>query len=168
MLLCTSNYLHPTTKSLILSIENMSSCNKKKQCPPRWTLSTTVTSLYWVVPLIPRHSEYLSTPLRCHRDPTTKIPSFQHPTVTVSIQHPFQQSHPFLRNMYSCNKNTVSPTPSSVLTLGAVLLIPLRVPSHPKCTCVPLTNFIYHSDILTLGGPAYTPSEYLPGPRWES
>ena len=29
-----------------------------------------------------------------------------------------------------------------------VLLILLRVPSHPKCNCVPLTNFIHHSDIL--------------------
>ena len=34
MLLCTSNYLHPTTKSPILSLENMFSCNKKNSVPP--------------------------------------------------------------------------------------------------------------------------------------
>ena len=34
VLLCNSNYFHPTTKSPILSIENMSSCNKKNSVPP--------------------------------------------------------------------------------------------------------------------------------------
>ena len=75
-------FLQPLTKSPILSLEDMSSCNKK-QCPPRWTLSNKVTSFPWVF-LLYRLRRVPSHP-RCYTS--------SHLNQFYSASNPFSYSH---------------------------------------------------------------------------